>query len=373
MPTPDPLLRYATDSFPANGVTTDWEISFVGGYIDPEHVYAMSVVLDTETGLATDRTSHPVQIISESEDSSIARVTPAVAAGRTLYIYRSTPLQQMLVNYVAGSLISKKNLNLSNDQLLKIIQEMVDNLNITALTVDQQLGTIIDLEQLIQEIYQTVLELLEAGGIIGVEPKVWTGSWTGDNEGVTDFPIAGADVEQAAFYDVYVDQLGMVPEGDYTIIIDEDDPANSAIRFAEPAPNGSVWFAVLRGFAKPYSGPPPISLSSLRVPIITASGLVYFASNESEYALVNLTEAAGCEVTLREIPAMGATRLGDGSYMSFMQGGGAVTVIGDAGVIINVPAGCLPATRGQYSVITATCLSADTNTWVLSGDLAKEA
>ena len=44
MATPDPELRYATDVFDANGVQTDWEISFVGGYINPSHVYAMSGV-----------------------------------------------------------------------------------------------------------------------------------------------------------------------------------------------------------------------------------------------------------------------------------------------------------------------------------------
>ena len=64
MAVPDPQLRYATDVFDANGVTTDWQISFTGGYIDPSHVYAMSGILDEETQLLTDRTSHTVEVLS---------------------------------------------------------------------------------------------------------------------------------------------------------------------------------------------------------------------------------------------------------------------------------------------------------------------
>lgn len=371
MPTPNPLLRYATDEFVADGVTTDWEISFVGGYIAPEHVFAMSVVIDPATGLATDRQSHTVEIIASGPNSATARVAPAVANQRKLFIYRSTPVTEMLVNYVNGSIISRKNLNLSNDQLLKIIQEMIDNLNITSLTVDQQVGTIVDLTTLIQQIYNQVIELLESTGIIGVAPKVWAGAWEGEYEGVTDFPIPAADVTDAAFYDVYIDNLGMIPVTDYTVIIDEDNPANSAIRFTEPRPTGSKWFAVLRGFAKPYAGPPPISQVDLRVPVYNVDGGVFFADKDVEFGLVNLTASAGCVVTIRAASA--TNTIGTGSYISFLQTGGEVTIGSDAEVTLKVPVQCVAATRGLNATVTATCIDADNNIWLLSGDLAKEA
>src|SRR5690606_21361856 len=250
MAVPDPQLRYATDVFDADGTTTDWQISFTGGYIDPSHVYAMSGILDEETQQLTDRTSHTVEVLSEDENSSTVRVEPAVAAGRKLYIYRSTPVQQMLVDYVNGSIISKTNLNLSNDQLLKIIQEMFDSLNIATLSIDQQVGVVVDLNNLINEIHKEVLELLAAGGIVSVAPRVWSGSWTGDVAEDSEFPMAGADVTGAGFYDVYVNGIGMQPDVDYQVIID-DDPTQSSIRFAEVPAEGSIWFAVLRGYAKP--------------------------------------------------------------------------------------------------------------------------
>ncbi|AHB12189.1 tail fiber protein [Xylella phage Prado] len=373
MAVPDPQLRYATDVFDANGVTTDWQISFTGGYIDPSHVYAMSGILDEETQLLTDRTSHTVEVLSEDENSSTVRVEPAVAAGRKLYIYRSTPVQQMLVDYVNGSIISKTNLNLSNDQLLKIIQEMFDSLNIATLSIDQQVGVVVDLNKIITEIYKEVLELLAAGGIVSVAPRVWSGSWTGDQADDTDFDMVGADVSGAGFYDVYVNGIGMQPDVDYQVTLaDGTDP--SFIRFATVPAEGSIWFAVLRGYAKPYTGPAPITATSLRVPIIPAEGPTYYADKATEYGLVRCTYAGGCTVNINLIPEVGdgETKLASGSYFSVQQKAGPVVITGDAGVTLEVPAGCIAATRGTNSVVTATCIDGDTNTWLLSGDLAKE-
>lgn len=373
MATPDPSLRYATDVFDANGIETDWQISFTGGYINPSHVYAMSGLLDEDTGLLTDRTSHDVVVLSEDDDSSTVRVSPAVAVGRKLYIYRSTPVHQMLVDYMNGSIISKANLNLSNDQLLKIIQEMFDSLNIATLTIDQQVGVVIDLNQIIQNLYTQVLELLAAGGIVSVTPRVWSGAWVGDTEEDTDFDMVGADVSGAGFYDVYVNGIGMQPDVDYQVMLaDDTDP--SSIRFAEvPAP-GSVWFAVLRGYAKPYTGPTPITATSLRVPIKEAPGPVFYADKDSEYALVRCSYGTGCEVTINAIPAVGdsETKIGAGSYYSFQQVSGPVTIVAASGVSFDIPDDCLAATRATNSVITATCVDGDTNRWVISGDLAKE-
>lgn len=374
MAVPDPQLRYATDVFDANGVTTDWQISFTGGYIDPSHVYAMSGILDEETQLLTDRTSHTVEVLSEDENSSTVRVEPAVAAGRKLYIYRSTPVQQILVDYVNGSIISKTNLNLSNDQLLKIIQEMFDSLNIATLSIDQQVGVVVDLNKIITEIYKEVLELLAAGGIVSVAPRVWSGSWTGDEVDDDEFVLEGADVTGAGFYDVYVNGIGMQPDVDYQVTIDNDDLTQSSIRFAEIPAEGSIWFAVLRGYAKPYTGPTPITQTDLRLKVIQSNGPVFYAVGSSEYGLVLCRAAAATEVRVQPIPEVssGETKMAAGSYMSFTQKGGPVSLVAEAGVTLEVPAGCRPATRGHNSTITITCEDGDTNTWLVSGDLAKE-
>ncbi|QGH45072.1 tail fiber protein [Bacteriophage Titan-X] len=373
MAVPDPQLRYATDVFDANGTTTDWQISFTGGYINPSHVYAMSGILDEETQLLTDRTPHTVEVLSEDYDASTVRVSPAVAAGRKLYIYRSTPVQQMLVDYVNGSIISKANLNLSNDQLLKIIQEMFDSLNIATLSIDQQVGVIVDLNEIIQNIYKEVIQLVEAGGIVSVAPRVWSGAWVGEDAGRTDFDMVGADVSGAGFYDVYVNGIGMQPDVDYQVTLaDGTDP--SFIRFAEVPAEGSIWFAVLRGYAKPYTGPTPITRVSLRVPVIEAAGPSFYADYASEYGLIRCTYATGCNATINAIPAVGnsESKLGAGSYFSFQQKAGVVNIVADAGVTLEIPAGCIARTRGTNSVVTATCIDGDTNTWLLSGDLAKE-
>lgn len=371
MAVPDPQLRYATDVFDADGVTTDWQISFTGGYINPSHVYAMSGILDADTQLLSDRTPHTVEVLSENDNSSTVRVSPAVAAGRKLYIYRSTPVQQMLVDYVNGSIISKTNLNLSNDQLLKIIQEMFDSLNIATLSIDQQVGVVVDLNKVITDIYKQVLELLAAGGIVSVAPRTWSGTWAGETATDHEFLIPGADVDEAGFYDVYVNGIGMQPDVDYDVEVGTD-LTQSTIRFTAVPAEGSIWFAVLRGYAKPYTGPTPITQADLRVAVSEAEGPLYFASQEVEYGLLRCSYASGCTVTVNSIPAVAATKMGTGSYFSVQQRGGPVFITAAAGVTLEIPAGCSAKTRGLNSVISLTCADADTNTWVLSGDLAKE-
>lgn len=376
MASPDPTLRYATDIFEnVNGTQTDWEISFVGGYINDTDVYAFSGIVDPETDLLTDRVDHVVQIISEASDSSTVRIEPAVAAGRTLYIYRSTPVTQMLVQYTNGSIISKKNLDLSNDQLLKIIQEMFDALNINTLTVNQQIETVVDLNKIIQNIYTEVVELLASGGIVSVDPRTWAGAWVGDVSGDTDFAMPGADVTGSAFYDVYVNGFGLEPDVDYEVFVDVENTANSSIRFATVPALNSTWFAVLRGYAKPYTGPPPITATDLRVKIIEAAGPSFYADKAAEFGLIRCTYGAGTTVTVNAIPVVGdsETKLSAGSYFSIMQQEGVVNVVADTGVTLVIPAGCAAQTRGTNSTISLTCLDGDTNTWLLSGDLAKEA
>ena len=91
MPTPiEQLLSqtvYATD-----GTTTDWNFSFSGGYLDKAHVKART---DTPQGFRTEITVTPGMLVGQYQ----LRVTPALAAGDVLTIYRNTPKDLQLVDF----------------------------------------------------------------------------------------------------------------------------------------------------------------------------------------------------------------------------------------------------------------------------------
>lgn len=145
MPAIDPDYRYATYLVLSDGVTTDHNIAFDGGYIHQEDVVASSYLLD-DTGLITDRTSHPVVFLSEDTDpgtgwqTAQVRVSPAPAAGRFLTIERNTPISASLVDYVSASILTDKNLDLANKQAILALAEVHDKLADLELAVDDRLG-----------------------------------------------------------------------------------------------------------------------------------------------------------------------------------------------------------------------------------------
>src|SRR3546814_13884967 len=88
-----------------------------------------------------------------------------------------------------------------------------------------------------------------------VSPQVFT--WTGD--GVTkDIPIPGADVSDSSFYDTAQAGVVLEPGVDFTIVM-TDDVSESILRLTTATPNGVTGFSVLRGYARPYSGPAHIT------------------------------------------------------------------------------------------------------------------
>lgn len=365
----DPNYRYATMTWDADGVRTEYEISFQGGYIRQSDVVAFSVIVDPDTGLASDRQVHPLTFISESGESATVQITPAVASGRRVVIFRSTEKARPMVSYSAGSVLTKTNLDLANKQAVFGIAEIMDGLAEARIVIDNQTQEVIDQRLLVNQIYQQVLELLAAGGIVSVAPRVWSG--VGDGES-TDFPLVGADVSGAGFYDTYVSSLGLEPDADYSIILGETI-ADTMIRFAVAPADGSPWFTVLRGYARPYTGPAPITTLAMKV--IEVPDALYFVDKPAEFSLLRCTNPTGCSVTVNAIPLVGdsTTKMGSGSYLSLVQrDAGQVTVVGDVGVTLVVPAGCIAATRAVGSVISLTCESGDGNVWIVSGDLAAE-
>lgn len=121
----------ASTTFDADGETVDWEFSFAGvspdvqsgttPYIDPSDVRAEEVYL-TEEG---DEVRLPRVV--ELRGANVARVSPAVAAGRNLRIFRVTENRFPLVNYKGLQSVSASDLDLANRQAIFIVQEARDS------------------------------------------------------------------------------------------------------------------------------------------------------------------------------------------------------------------------------------------------------
>lgn len=365
----DPSFRFATNVFDTDGSDKVYDISFELGYIENEYVVAMSGVEDPETKLLTDMTGHAVSFIDVPAGNRV-KVSPVPTKDRKLIIFRQTDISKLLVKFTDGSLMTGRNMDLSATQLIMAIQEIVDGLRNNNLIVEQQIGTVVDLNKIITEIYKEVLELLAAGGIVSVAPRVWSGAYDPDEEDQTDFEIPGADVKDAGFYDTYMNGIGLEPDKDYVVILPTEDDPRSLIRFTKPLVDGDKWFTVLRGYAKPYTGPPPIT--TLAFPVQTYNGTALFLQKAQEFALVRCMSDNNVLATVKLIPTAGEQMI-SGSWLNIAaRGAGQVELRADPGVTLAVPTGLKAATRARNSVITLTCEDADTNVWLVSGDLALE-
>lgn len=225
---------------------------------------------------------------------------------------------------------------------------------------------------------RSVLLLIEqingGGGSTGVTPQFF--QFTGDGEQDT-FWMPGADIDDATWYDTYIERtigerdfVGQEPGVDFTIELGDDEGVAGAwIRFAQPLADTFRGFTVLRGYARPYIGDLPITSLDLLIHDIEAPTATLTA--DLKWGLVRCSNLAGCEITVPEIDPLANDRFRDGSFVSFKQQGfGQVQIVSSPGVVIEVPEGCIAATRAARSVITMTCEDADSNIWLLSGDLA---
>lgn len=364
----DPAFRFATNVFDTDGTDKVYNISFDLGYLDEDYVVAMSGIEDPETKLVGDTTAHVVEFIDNPAGNRI-KVSPVPAAGRKLIVFRQTDISKLLVKFTDGKLQTGRNLDLNSMQLIMAIQEILDGLRNNNLIVNQQIGTVIELNKIVQDIYKEVIKLLESGGIVSVKPRTWSGSVSVGEWDQTDFEIPGADVEDSGFYDTYVNGKGIEPDRDYVVILPTEDDPRSIIRFTEELTEGDEWFTVLRGYAKPYTGPAPVT--TLRMGIQTFDGTQLFTDPSQDSQLIRCTNDNPVLVTAKLIPPTGADRLGDGSWINVAQrGAGPVSISADPGVTLAIPAGLIARTRARNSVITLTCEDADTNVWLVSGDLA---
>lgn len=99
-----------------DGTTTDWNFTFSGGYIAPEHVRCY--VTDADG----------VRIFPEKTLISpfTMRVIPAVPTGSTITLYRDTPKDLPLVEFADGTALTEPALNLMARQSVFIAAEFTD-------------------------------------------------------------------------------------------------------------------------------------------------------------------------------------------------------------------------------------------------------
>lgn len=112
-----PAVKYATFITEGDGVTTNWDFNFAGGYISRDHIKAF-----TEDKVTGNIVVRPVEFVGPNT----VRISPAVASGLRLVIYRDTPKTSPIVNYTDGSVLSETNLDKSNKQAVFIAAELAD-------------------------------------------------------------------------------------------------------------------------------------------------------------------------------------------------------------------------------------------------------
>lgn len=363
----DPSFRYATVRYDTDGVETDWDISFSGGYISQSHVGAYSVLKSEVPGLGLDRQEHSLTFVSEGPSSSTIRISPAVADERTLTIYRDTPKTGLLVDFVDGRVMNRANLDLAHRQAIFGLAELLDAVLDANLTIGVQTDSIISISELVQQVYDATLEILAASGIVSVLPKVWSFTAT---EGQTEFELDGADLQNSGFYDTYAGGSGLVPDVDFSVTANPLDATGRLLTLSSGVTAGTTVFTVLRGFARPYIGEPPVT--DLREPVFfrTTAQII-----DRTYArgVIATTSAAPLTHSIKEIPSVATStsmRTGD-KFHVIQRDVGRITLAPETGeVTITSPSGYLAATRAQGSHITAFCLDAGTNEWTVTGDLA---
>jgi hypothetical protein len=114
---------YATYRVPGDGVNTQFEFSFSGGYMDKTHVKAY--IEDAETLARVDLEILPSMFVG---DFTIDVGVP-IPVGKNIVIYRDTPKGGPLVDFTTGSRLTEANLDKVAQQAVFIGAETADASN----------------------------------------------------------------------------------------------------------------------------------------------------------------------------------------------------------------------------------------------------
>lgn len=109
--------------YDTDGTTTVWNFAFSGGYLDKAHVKAYTLnALGGRTDLVFDPNTAligPYQL----------QITPALAAGLELTIYRDTPKNAPLVNFSDGTAFTEAAVDTVAQQSVFVAAEAIDQVN----------------------------------------------------------------------------------------------------------------------------------------------------------------------------------------------------------------------------------------------------
>lgn len=110
---------YSLNEYTSDGLTAVYSFSFEGeypGYLEEDHikVYFDDTLQDTGAWTLTTPTS--------------VTLDPVPASGVVLKIARESDITSTDVNFSSGALLTEANLDLSNTQLLYLIQELSDRI-----------------------------------------------------------------------------------------------------------------------------------------------------------------------------------------------------------------------------------------------------
>lgn len=106
--------------YDTDGTTTVWDFNFSGGYILTDHIKAYT---ETPAGIRTTITVTPAMLIGAWQ----LQITPALAAGDVLTIYRSTPKDQPMVDFVDRGQVSEVALDTVARQAIFVAAEASDD------------------------------------------------------------------------------------------------------------------------------------------------------------------------------------------------------------------------------------------------------
>lgn len=207
----------------------------------------------------------------------------------------------------------------------------------------------------------------------GVVPQYWRGLGDGVSK---DFPLEGADVFNSLFYDTAMEET--VGSKDYLVvkptdflILEGEDGVPPVIRFVLAPAENQEWFTTCRGYAKPWSGPPPIDTVSpgIITEIIENNTII---DGRYRNTLILINTSTPFNLRIRKNTDNEELDWKPGDFFSVVQQGqGPITLLMEDGAAVTPPKDFIARSRAQNCVISASCTFPDGDGWLASGDLLR--
>lgn len=370
-------------SYNGNGVTVVFTVPF--RFLSNDHLLVTRT--DVATGVVTPLVldsigpnGYSVQGAGAPSGGTVTTVTAPTGAPvlQRIDIKRNVPITQ-LTDYIANDDFPAESHESALDKLTMICQQLLKNSMQLVLEDGQfvwdaqgnrivRVGSGVNASDAanIGNVLTLIEQVLTGGTVVGVQPKYW--EFTGDGED-SDFLLDGADVDNPLLYLVVIEGKTQEPYDQFTIIPGDTD-GDRVLRLPAPLALNDEGFCILLGYARPWTGPQPITSTALT--IRTFAGTAELLDSSAHDTLTVTSNAGEVTESLRE--NTGAPEdWKAGQFTSWRQGGTGQVVVAleDTGNLI-VPTGFVAKTRGIGATITAVCEDPDTNTWSLSGDLERQ-